>query len=667
MLTIHRFFALLFFLIVGGLYTSFAAFYFHEQKAKSEIIAADFQRTLNEIGYQIYSGVSSFAELEEMRAGIQRKAAQNNLIDDISIQYGNKTILSTDPKMFNHSHQQLDEIDVLLESEHLRVYRDIHADVMFYDGVKPINLRIILSPNGDELDRRFDEIINSYINYSLLPTLIIAVLLFLLIKKRLIAPLEKLRQFAYYHNHVPNQFKIRELESIRNSMQQTFKRLNEEAEALYNSARTDDLSGLPNRQQLTERLNWLISESSRTQEEFAYLFIDLDNFKHINDTLGHDTGDELLIEISRIMQAELRGHDIIARFGGDEFVMVLNKYRNHLELNHIIERVLRELQEIDSISNQTVSVSASIGVAFYPKDGKNAQTLMKHADIAMYQAKERGKNQVHYFTEELNQKILQHVTLEQDLRSGIKNKEFELYYQPKVKVETGEISGCECLIRWHHPTRGLIPPNQFIPLAENSGLIVQLGEWVLEEAIQQQLFWKKMYGIDLPISVNVSAHQFAHENFYTRLQQIFKDFEFEPNKLDIEVTESVLLDDSNHNLSILKMIRSLGVTTSLDDFGTGYSSLAYLKRFPINVLKIDKSFMDDYLSRTGSVFIQTIITMAHNLNIEIVAEGIEQQDQLNYLKSVDCEFYQGYFCSKPLPAKNFIELVQDSLNKQAKT
>lgn len=662
MLTIHRFLALLFVLVIVGLYGGFFAFYSSQQETKAQLINDEFHRILNEIGYLVSTSADDIESLDNYKSLLNRNVAHSQLIDAMVIAHNDSVLLTTEPSINTIS--KIMNVHVNKEAgPHLHateeMTKQVHqSDFIIYKGLKPLQLKLYLFPNKQQIATYFSETTKRYLLFSALPTLFIALLLYLIFKARLIKPLEQLRQFAYYHNRVPSQMNIRELEAIRNSMLQTFQRLGKESEALYHSARTDELSGLPNRQQLNERLTWLISECARTKSEFAYLFIDIDNFKNINDTLGHDAGDELLVNIAEIMQAELRGHDIIARFGGDEFVMVLNKYQNHIELNHVIERVLKKLEQAHTIRRQQVNISASIGVAFYPKDGTNSQELMKNADIAMYQAKKLGKNRVHYFTETLNQEILSNVALEQDLRNGLKNHEFELYYQPKTSVNTGEIVGLESLIRWHHPKRGLVPPIDFIPIAEQSGLIVPLGNWILEEAIQQQIIWNKQYQIDLPISVNVSALQFGHENFYNNLQSLINEYQFNPRNLDIEVTESILMDDTHKHISVLKQVRALGVTTSLDDFGTGYSSLAYLKTFPINTLKIDKSFLDDYHSRTGSIFIKTIIGMAHNLNINIVAEGVETKEQLNYLKEINCECYQGYLCSKPLPANEFIELVK---------
>ncbi|WEJ62759.1 putative bifunctional diguanylate cyclase/phosphodiesterase [Thiomicrorhabdus lithotrophica] len=658
MLTINRFLAFLFLFIVAGLYSSFAFYYLNEQETKAQIITDEFHRILGEASYQIATELEGIDSINNFKSRFNRQVAQNNLIDAMIITKEHEVLLSTNPSIKRvphnaHVHSNMDEKKVTQLLAH-----EVHQiTFQVYEQNNPIYLSIYLYPNHYELKGYFSQTTNTYILYTFFPTILIAALLYWVFRSRLIRPLESLRKFAYYHDIVPQALKIKELEAIRSSMVQTFQRLEEETKALYSSSRKDALSGLPNRYQLNERLTWLIAESSRADAEFAFLFVDIDNFKNINDSLGHDVGDELLINVSEIMQSEVRGYDIIARFGGDEFVMVINKYQSHLELNHIIDRVLVKLSKTQLVRQQPINVTASIGVAFYPKDGDTTQTLLKNADIAMYEAKKRGKNQVHYFTEQLNQKIISEIAMEQELKRALANHEFEMYYQPKTCVKTGKVMGVESLIRWIHPKKGIISPKEFIPIAEQTGLIIPLGNWILQQAMQDQLEWQKQYGITLPVSVNVSAIQFGHDKFFSELHDLIYRLNFEPRHLDIEVTESVLMGDTEKHLTLLKKIRGIGISISLDDFGTGYSSLAYLKTFPINTLKIDKSFLDDYRSNSGSVFIDTMVRMAENLNISVVAEGVESQEQLDYLSSIQCQCYQGYYCSKPIPKKEFIQLV----------
>ncbi|MEA3404729.1 MAG: EAL domain-containing protein [Pseudomonadota bacterium] len=661
MLTIQRFFSLLFVFVVVGLYSSFFAYYLDEQQTKADIIADEFHRTLNEMGYLLATELDDVEAIGNFKSLFNRKVVQNHLINAMIVAHHNDVLLTTNPSIqktpqHEHSHSKHADID----SKKLLKFLVHEHSVQVYEQNRAVTLTVYLYPNHFALEEYFSEISDRYVVFSVLPTLIIALLLYWVLRVRLILPLEKLRQFAYYQHQVPNKLYLKELETIRSSMEQTFKRLEEESRALYKSATTDSLSDLPNRNQLEERLGWLISESERKKSVFAFLFLDLDNFKNINDTLGHDIGDKLILKVSKLMKELLRDYDIIARIGGDEFVIIINQYQNPLEVQHIIGRILAKISEIDSVESNPINVSASIGVACYPKDGISNQELMKHADIAMYEAKKLGKNQVYFFTENLHNKVIEQISVENELQKAIEKQEFELYYQPKVSLETGKIIGAESLIRWHNPLRGFVSPVDFIPIAEQSGLIVPLGDWILEQAIKQQKSWQDDFELDLHISVNVSAVQFKEHAFFSRLQALFNQYQVKLEKLDIEVTESVLMGDTEQSLSTLKKVKGLGVTISLDDFGTGYSSLAYLKAFPINSLKIDKSFIDDYQHRSGSVFIETMVNMAHNLNINVVAEGVEQQEQVSYLKEIGCEVYQGYYCSPPLPADQFLELVKEN-------
>ena len=659
MVSIQRFFLGLLAIIVISLYATFITYYLSEQQTKAALITEDIHLTLSETGYLISTNFQSLNSIQRFKSLLNRKVAQNDLISSMILAQGNTILLSTDPSIHTLP-SQLDSLSTFsnISAHQLLENPSFEITIDTFSQNKATPLTLFLNMNDYALANYFSKTRIQYISTLAIPTLFVILVLWAILHFLLMKPLAKLKKYAYYSTLPPSKFRIRELEAIRSSLVQTFQRLEKEQKALYYSARTDELSGLPNRNQLNERLNWLIEESSRSQSEFAYLFIDLDNFKNINDTLGHDIGDELLMMIAGIMQDIIRDYDIIARVGGDEFVVVLSQYQNHIELNHIIQRIIAKLSEIHTVGTYPVRTSASIGVAFYPKDGTDSKTLLKNADIAMYEAKNSGKNQIHYFTESLHQTILAEVELENDLRTALTNREFELYYQPKVEVVSGKIMGAETLVRWHHPTKGMISPLQFIPIAEQTGLMIELGEWILQQALQQQKQWQDVYKTDLLLSINISAVQFGYVQFFSHFQALCNQFELDLRLIDIEVTESVLMQNTLSNLQILKKIRGMGVSISLDDFGTGYSSLAYLKNFPINTLKIDKAFLDDHATQSGRVFIDTIVQLAHNLHINVVAEGVEIESQLDYLKEIGCDVYQGYYCSRPLPAKAFMELVQ---------
>ncbi len=659
MLSIQRFFLGLLAIITLSLYATFIAYYLSEQQTKADLITDEIHKLLSETGYLISTNFDDLSNIQNFKSLLNRKVAQDNLISSMTLAYGNTILLTTDPSI-NTLPSMLDSFATFdnISASRLLENPTFEISIEAFSQNKAVSLTLFLTMNEYALANYFSKTRIEYLSTLVIPTLLATLLLGAILHFLLIKPLAQLRKYAYYSKLPPSQFKIRELENIRSSMVQTFQRLEEEQKSLYYAARTDELSGLPNRNQLNERLNWLIEESSRSQSEFAYLFIDLDNFKNINDTLGHDIGDALLLMIAEIMQEVIRHYDIIARVGGDEFVVVLSRYQNHLELNHIIQRILSRLSEIHMVGTHPVRTSASIGVAFYPKDGIDGRALLKNADIAMYEAKKSGKNKIHYFTESLHQTILAEVALENDLRTALKNQEFELYYQPKVDIESGRITGAESLIRWHHPTKGMISPLQFIPIAEQTGLMIELGEWILQQALQQQKQWQENYQTNLVVSINISAVQLENAQFFNHFQALCNQFNVDLRLIDIEVTESVLMQNTENNLNTLKKIRGLGVSTSLDDFGTGYSSLAYLKNFPINTLKIDKAFLDDYQTQSGFIFIDTIVQLAHSLHINVVAEGVETESQLAYLKSIGCDVFQGYYCSRPLPAEAFMALVQ---------
>ena len=473
----------------------------------------------------------------------------------------------------------------------------------------------------------------------------------------IIHPLELLRQFAYYQSKIPSAFRITELEYVRSSLIQTFRRLEEEKQELYELSRVDQLSGLMNRNALHERADWLIAEASRENTKFAVLFLDLDHFKDVNDSLGHKIGDSLLKTIAGYLQEVIRAEDFVARIGGDEFVIVINNYESHLELTRIMQRLLDRIKEPFVIESHPIYISGSVGVVMYPKDGSDMPTLLKHADIAMYEAKRKGRDQYHFFTDSLNHKVQKDIKLEKDLRNGLKNNEFKLYYQPKVDLKTGMIVGCEALIRWFHPQEGMVPPDDFIPLCEHNGFIVPLGEWVLYEAARQQVQWKNQGICDLPISVNVSVKQLHDENFEEKFTKVLNMTGILSNRLDVEITENMFLENTDRNFTIMSMIRFSGCTISLDDFGTGYSSLSYLKKFPMDTLKIDKTFMDDYESKSGAMFIETIVNIGKTLEMNVVAEGAETAEQIAFLREIGCDVYQGYYCSKPLPADGYAKLI----------
>lgn len=421
----------------------------------------------------------------------------------------------------------------------------------------------------------------------------------------------------------------------------------------------DVLSGLPNRRLFLEQLTIAMAEAKHNGCNLAVVFIDLDRFKNINDTLGHDFGDLLLKYVSKQMSQCLRKNDSISRQGGDEFTILLNGVTNNKEIIPLIQGIQSIVAEPINISGHEVHVSMSIGIAVYPKDGDNAEELLKHADMAMYSAKGAGGNGYKFYSTEMNENISRKMNLENGLRKAIENNEFILHYQPQVNIETGKIIGVESLIRWNSLDTGVISPGEFIPLAEETKLIIPIGEWVLYQACKQAKSWHDLGHNHLKLAVNLSPLQFLHENLVDMVSKILEETGFNPYYLELEITEGVAVYDAEEAIIKMQALRDLGVRISIDDFGTGYSSLIYLKRFPINNLKIAQPFIQDIIKNySDRSLVQSMISMAHSLGLSVIAEGVETWEQLQSLLDLHCDEVQGYIFSKPLTAEQFGSMIE---------
>ena len=525
-----------------------------------------------------------------------------------------------------------------------------------FKGLKPYYYHVYVYIDTEYLDSLLNKQIRRYLIYFLVFGVLFALIAWFVFRLIVVKPLEKLRQYAYYSTKPPGTFLISEIESIRYSLMMTFKRLKKEQEELYKLSTQDSLSGLYNRLSLFDKVNWLIAQSQREKKRFALVFIDLDDFKNINDTRGHDFGDKVLQQVSHMLLESVRENDIVARFGGDEFVVVLTDIEDDITIVNVLERIKQKFAKPIEIEGSSYSITASMGIAIYPKDGEDISTLLKNADIAMYTSKEEGKNTYHFFTESLNEIIEEKVRISKLMREGLHKGYFELYYQPKVEIESNRIVGCEALIRLHDPKGGVIPPDKFIPVAESDGFIIPLGEWIIQEATRQLQKWQEGALRDIKVSINISGLQFHDANLFGTLQKSIASIKAE--NLDIELTESVLMKDFEEKVELIERIKKLGVSFSLDDFGTGYSSLSYLKKIPFDTIKIDKSFIDDLQKPKEGEFVRLIVDIAKNLDLEIVAEGVETKEQFEILQQMGCDIYQGYLCSKPLPATEFEELFE---------
>ncbi|MDR3393502.1 MAG: EAL domain-containing protein [Parasulfuritortus sp.] len=437
-----------------------------------------------------------------------------------------------------------------------------------------------------------------------------------------------------------------------------------EAQIEYLSSH-DTLTGLPNRMLFKDRLENAIAFATRAHSKVALLNLDLDNFKLLNDSLGHAAGDALLCAISARLKSCVRDTDSLCRLGGDEFLIVLTHMPDAESISTVVLAMLEQISNPIELDGRDLSLSASIGIAVYPEDGDDFETLLKRSDKAMFHAKEAGRNTYRYFTEQLNTDSLEHLRIAHGLREAVTRNQFTLHYQPQIDLATRRLIGAEALVRWNHPSEGLIQPGRFIGIAEQTGLIVEIGEWVLHEACRQAVAWQQAGLPPMQVAVNMSAVQFRRGNVEKSVRYALEQSGLDPQFLEIEITESVLLHDMDHMLELIKNLKGLGLKLAIDDFGTGYSSLAYLKKFKVDRLKIDQSFVRDIARDLDDMaIVSAIVQMARILNLRTIAEGVETLGQLEFLSSQGCEEAQGFLFSKPLPPEQFEAFVRSTASIQ---
>jgi diguanylate cyclase (GGDEF)-like protein len=427
-------------------------------------------------------------------------------------------------------------------------------------------------------------------------------------------------------------------------------------------AQFDALTGIPNRQYFNDQLTRATARARRDGRKVTLLFLDLDGFKVVNDTLGHDAGDRLLKEVASRIQRSVRTGDVVARLGGDEFAVLLEGLNGPLEVETMANSLLALISQPYHIADRQLDITTSIGITMYPNDSADTQMLLKNADIAMYQAKENGRNNVTFFTERMHAELMEYHELERDIREALRLDEFHVVYQPKVNAHNRRLQGLEALLRWTSPTRGKVSPGTFIPVAEESGHIIPLGYWVLDQVCQTLKVWEDKGLPCVPVSVNVSARQFQQPDFHKRVAQILAAHAVDPALIEIELTEGLVMEDSEAAQMELLRLKRIGLRISIDDFGTGYSCLSYLRRFPIDVLKIDRSFvMEIGVSQDGESIIDAIISLARSLRLETVAEGVETTEQLDFLLERGCHIVQGYLFGVPME-QPLVEPLLSELN-----
>lgn len=428
-------------------------------------------------------------------------------------------------------------------------------------------------------------------------------------------------------------------------------------ETIHHLAYHDALTDLPNRRMYVQQLSKEMMQAKRFQSNLAVLFLDLDRFKDVNDSFGHDVGDMLLIEASKRLQACLKPGDVVARLGGDEFTIMQNQLQDRNEATALAEQIMNQLQRPFELDGHVFNVSCSIGIALYPQDGDNPEDLLKRADTALYTVKSRGKNGYDFFDPTMEAKSLERILMENEMRKAIEQEQFQIYYQPKIDIATSAMTGMEALVRWVHPELGIIPPNRFIPIAEETGMILALGEWILKQACKQNKIWHDQ-GYTLKVSVNLSARQIYQKDLVEMIKDILRETNLSPDWLELEITESIFVK-MEEATAVLQQIRDIGIQISIDDFGTGYSSFSYIKSLPVDTIKIDASFIRDiHHNQESQAIVKAIVTIAQSLNMNVIAEGIELDDQVAALKENGCDHGQGYLFSKPLPTDDFDQFLR---------
>jgi diguanylate cyclase (GGDEF)-like protein len=450
-----------------------------------------------------------------------------------------------------------------------------------------------------------------------------------------------------------------EVEKRTSELEEANKNLISHQEQIYRLAYYDAITDLPNRLYLAKKFSDIVEEIEKKGNRLAVLYFDIDRFKDINDTLGHDTGDHILNLVGKRIENIIKDGDILARFGGDEFLILMKNIEDENEVVEFAKQVLDKMSEPFLLSRYKHFLTASVGVSIYPEGGKDFTTLVKNADMAMYRAKKSGGNNLYIYNKELSDIEINKVKTISQLRRAVERNEFELYYQPKIDINSGEVQGMEALIRWNSPDKGLIGPNHFIPIAEEMGLILPIGEWVLREACRQNKAWMDKGYKPIRVSVNISGVQFQQKDFVDIVENILESTGLESQYLELEITESIAMTDIKYTIEVLKKMKSLGVYISIDDFGTGYSSFSYLKEMSVDELKIDRTFIMDVNTNTKNMsIVKAIIHLAHELNLQVTAEGAETIEHIQFLKENNCDKVQGYFYSKPVSSKGFEKFLK---------
>jgi len=549
------------------------------------------------------------------------------------------------------------------ENDLFHIYQPISIQ-----GEKNIIGYVYLKANLDSLYQQLRHNI-LVITLIVISVLIITILLSSKLQKLISAPILELAQATKTIRDDKN-YGLRvehneylEIKQLSDGFNLMLSEIQERDNHLQQLAMYDELTGLHNRKYYIDLLNQAIARGLRKSQSHAILFLDLDRFKHINDSLGHSVGDEILQQTSQRLTLITRDDDVVARFGGDEFIFLLQDIPSLHHVAEMTDRILEELRMPFSYRHHSIVLTPSIGISLYPDNGETSEDLLKKADTAMYQVKSMGGNAHLFFTDAMNVEAQQRQNVEEDLHSAVIKDEFFLQYQPKVNLHSGEIMGMEALIRWKRKGKDLVPPNEFIPIAEETGLIIPIGNMVINEAILQTKSWVDAGLYNHRIAINISAKQFRQVDFLDNLKAQIEDNQISPEFLEIEITEAVVMENTDDAIAKMKKIKDFGIKLAMDDFGTGYSSLSYLKKFPFDILKIDMSFIRDMqVSNVNASIVRSIIGLAHTLGLEVVAEGVEQENQATLLRDMNCDHIQGYLFSRPLNSVDVSSLLQKGSN-----
>jgi diguanylate cyclase (GGDEF)-like protein len=583
-----------------------------------------------------------------LRNLITRLENNNDMIEKLSFIQNNKVVFSSDPKDIgeffdiNKASSILDTTPAMIFDTPVvyfgNTYRKDGKLAVFY---------VIANISKAYTSRLFYEKMKHFFFFSGFVPIFLILLIWWMLRKMVISPLEEIEKMVKQRNVENTPYSLlQEINDLGQVLKETFIQLKRQIDALDYMARYDMLTGLPNRHSMQEHIDTMIHRTKEKNISFALLYLDLDHFKQINDTEGHDVGDKILRTVSSRLKKIIEKEDIVGRIGGDEFLYcTLETDEDALLL--LVQRINQILSKPISYNSKEYRLGVSIGIARSPKDGNDRITLIKHADIALYEAKRQGRNRAIFFDDELAQVLMQEAALSRDMEKALQAGDFNVYYQPQVEVDSGKIIGFEALMRWKHPEQGMIPPDIFIPLAEKNGFIFDLGHFVLEKACRTIKTLEHL-GYDMIVSVNLSTVQIRQE-LIEEIDQLVLSYGIRKEKLHLEITETVLMENFDENIKTLHALNNAGYIISLDDFGTGYSSLAYLRMMPVHILKIDKSFIMQLGSQKDDrALVEGIIALGHALDLKVVAEGVETEDNLIFLQESRCDIYQGYFFSPPV-------------------